>query len=142
MIRVPSSPVPPDGAKAVCNIDVTLKADVRVQRNPLARPRKTVRADDGQEVHGLSFTFDRKSDKDRYYVTGCKPHRWLGYDKTEAIRRFYSIKARETGEQIAVGPGSDLIERLADGVKSGVVKPLLVTPAFFQAFRDLGGRFV
>ena len=78
----------------------------------MARPRNTVRDDDGREVFGLSFTWDAQARKHRYYITGVRPIKWLGYDKSTAILRFLDIKSRETKEQIAVGPDSDAYEQL------------------------------
>ena len=80
----------------------------------MARPRNTVRDDDGREVYGLSVTWDKKARKHRYYITASKPTKWLGYDKTTAIRRYLDIKAREVKEQIAVGPDADAHESLHD----------------------------
>ncbi len=80
----------------------------------MARPRNTVRDDDGLEVFGLSFTWDKQARKHRFYITATKPTKWLGYDKHTAIRRYLGIKAREVNEQIAVGPDSDAHEHLHD----------------------------
>lgn len=108
----------------------------------MARPRKTVRADDGQEVYGLSFTHDRKSDKDRYYLTGTRPPVWLGYDRNEAIRRFYALRARETREQVAVGPGSEFLERFVERVRSGEAKPSIIAPMIAGDLLDGGAKLV
>jgi len=86
----------------------------------MARPRNTVRDDDGREVYGLSVTWDKQARKHRYYITATKPTKWLGYDKTTAIRRYLDIKAREVKEQIAVGPESEDFEHLLDKQKEQV----------------------
>ena len=86
----------------------------------MARPRNTVRDDDGREVFGLSFTWDKQARKHRFYITATKPTKWLGYNKTAAIRRYLNIKAREVKEQIAVGPDSEDFEYLLDKRKEQV----------------------
>jgi len=72
------------------------------------------RDDDGREVFGLSFTWDKQARKHRYYITATKPTRWLGYDKATANLRYLDIKTREVKEQIAVGPDCDPHEHLLD----------------------------
>ncbi len=59
----------------------------------MARPMNTVRDDDGREVYGLSFTWDKPARKHRYYMTGVRPMKWLGYDKNTAFLRFQDISA-------------------------------------------------
>ena len=78
----------------------------------MARPRNTVRDDDGREVYGLSATWDKQARAFRYYMTGVRPIKWLGHDKSTAIRRFLDIKSREVKEKIAVGPDADAHEKL------------------------------
>ena len=59
----------------------------------MAHPRNTVRDDDGREVFGLSFTWDKQARKHRYYVTESKPTKWLGYDMATAIATTHGLPA-------------------------------------------------